>query len=44
MGGKLLWSGLTLIELATITHVIPDLAIVGVILMVLGCILSWLDR
>jgi len=42
MGGKLLWTGLT-ISIALIGFV-PQAAIVGAVIMVIGCILMWLDK
>ncbi len=44
LGQKLLWTGLTLIETAVAFHVVPDAAVVGAVLMVIGCILMWLDK
>ena len=44
MGGKLLWTGLTFIEAATILHIVSDIQIVGAVIMALGCVLMWLDR
>jgi hypothetical protein len=43
MGVKLLWTGLTVIS-ATALLSIPAAAIVGAVLMIIGCILMWLDR
>jgi hypothetical protein len=43
MGTKLLWTGLTIIVTAPVTHV-PAAAIVGSVIMVIGCVLVWLDK
>lgn len=43
MGMKLLWTGLTVIS-ASALITIPAGAIVGAVLMVIGCILMWMDR
>lgn len=42
MGGKLLWTGLT-ISIALL-GVIPQAALVGAIIMIIGCILMWMDK
>jgi hypothetical protein len=43
MGVKLLWTGLVVIMAAPIITV-PAAAIVGAVLMVIGCVLLWLDK
>jgi hypothetical protein len=42
VGVKLLWTGLT-ISIALIGF-IPQAAIVGAIIMIIGCILMWMDK
>ena len=43
MGVKLLWTGLTVIMAASVIHV-PAADVVGAVLMVIGCVLVWLDK
>ena len=44
MGIKLLWTGVTVwVALPQLWHT-PQAAIAGAILMVIGCILMWLDK
>lgn len=50
MGIKLLWTGLTWILALVPTleaiglHASPVLVIVGAVLMVIGCVLMWMDK
>ncbi len=44
MGGKLLWSGLTLIMCARLLAGVPAVDIVGEVIMIIGLILMWLDK
>lgn len=44
MGTKLLWTGLTFIQAAFILHDVPAVQTVGAVIMILGCILMWLDK
>jgi hypothetical protein len=43
MGVKLLWTGLTIIMAASVVK-IPAADVVGAVLMVIGCVLMWLDK
>ena len=43
MSYKLLWTGLTIILSATVTH-IPVADIVGAVIMLIGIVLLWLDK
>jgi hypothetical protein len=44
MGIYLLWTGLTLIQCSSILHGIPQVQVVGAVIMVIGCILMWLGK
>lgn len=46
MGTKLLFTGLTLIEAVRIWNPlgVPSFDIVGAVLMIVGCVLIWLDK
>ena len=51
MGGKLLWTGLTvIIALGTVLRQLnigandTTIAVVGAIIMVVGCVLMWLNK
>lgn len=44
MGQKLLWTGLTLISAASLLSVVPAVVTVGAVVMVIGCVLLWLDK
>lgn len=42
-GGKLLWTGLTLVTCASLLP-IPQVVVVGQVIMVIGVVLLWLDK
>jgi hypothetical protein len=42
MGGKLLWTGLTLI--VALDFVLPGIQLAGKIIMIIGLILMWLNK
>jgi hypothetical protein len=42
MGVKLLWTGLT-VSIALLGY-LPQAALVGAIIMIIGCILMWMDK
>lgn len=46
MGSKLLWTGATLILAVNAWNPlnVPSVDVVGAVLMILGCVLMWLDR
>lgn len=44
MGIKLLWTGMTVMMAAPHVLSIPAAVVVGAVLMVIGCILMWLDK
>jgi hypothetical protein len=44
MGMKLLWTGLTIIHAAPLVIQVPAAQVVGAVLMVIGCVLMWLDK
>jgi len=43
MGGKLLWTGIT-IWLASQAFTFPAAAIVAAVFAIIGCILNWFDK
>ncbi len=43
MGVKLLWTGLTILSAGSIVKV-PAADVVGAVIMVIGCVLMWLDK
>lgn len=43
MGPKLLWTGLTIKMTADIAA-LPAAQVVGSVLMIIGCVLVWLDK
>lgn len=43
MGGKLLWTGLTIKMTADIVS-IPAAQVVGSVIMIIGCVLLWIDK
>lgn len=43
MGTKLLWTGLTIVTAAALLP-IPGATVVGAVIMVIGCVLLWLDK
>ena len=44
-GSKLLWTGLTLINVAPVLNLSEiSLAVVGAIVMAIGCLMMWMDR
>lgn len=43
MGGKLLWTGLTIIMASSVINV-PAANVIGAVIMVIGCFLTWLDK
>jgi hypothetical protein len=43
MGGKLLWTGLTIIMTTGLIN-LPAAVVVGQVLMIIGCVLMWLDK
>jgi len=44
MGIKLLWTGITVWVTTPLVLHVPAAPVVGAVLMVIGCILMWLDR
>ena len=46
LGSKLLWTGLTLLLAVKAWNPlgVPAVEVVGAVLMVLGCVLMWLDK
>lgn len=45
MGTKLLWTGLTFIVAVTVAFPsVPQAAIVGAVIMVIGLVLLWMDK
>jgi len=44
MSNKLLWTGLTMIVALPLIFSIPALTVAGAVIMLIGCILMWLDR
>jgi len=44
MGGNLLWTGLTMIQCSFILDGVPQVQTVGAVIMVIGCILMWLNK
>jgi hypothetical protein len=45
MGVKLLWTGITFIIAVTLAFPsFPQAALVGAVIMVIGCVLMWLDK
>lgn len=45
MGVKLQWTGLTLFVVGSVVDTnIPQLRVVGAVIMGIGCILMWMDK
>lgn len=44
MGSKLLWTGLTLVMVTGILDWGKEFVLVGAVIMVIGCVLMWLDK
>jgi hypothetical protein len=42
IGTKLLWTGLTIMSASVL--VLPQAGFVGSIIMIIGCVLMWLDK